>query len=55
MSSLPLSPWNHLCWKDHNISFNFEELINIYNTVYSKYTRHEQEKKKVNLIQITEE
>jgi hypothetical protein len=45
MSSLPLSPWNNLCWKDHNISFNFEELINIYNTVYSKYTRHEQEKK----------
>ena len=39
MSKLPLSPWNHLCWPEQNIKFNIEELLHIYNTVFSKYER----------------
>ncbi len=42
MSTLPLSPWNHLCWKDENKSFDFSKLQEIYNNVFSKYSRHVQ-------------
>ena len=43
MSSLPLSPWNHLCWKDEVIQWNIDELLKIYNEVFSKYDRFYQD------------
>jgi hypothetical protein len=39
---LPLSPWNHLCWKDEGISFDISALVKIYNEIFSKYTRYAQ-------------
>lgn len=45
MKTQPLSEDNHLCWKDKNIHFNLDELLDIYHTIYSKYTRHEQARK----------
>jgi hypothetical protein len=43
MSTLPISPWNHLCWKDTNVRWNIEELLEIYNDVFSKYDRFYQD------------
>ena len=42
MSSLPLSTWNHLCWKDEEMSFDLNALLKIYNEVFLKYPRHVQ-------------
>lgn len=42
MSSLPLSSWNHLCWKDTEMSFDITALLKIYNEIFSKYSRHVQ-------------
>lgn len=43
MSKLPISPWNHLCWKDENVQWNITELLEIYNDVFSKYDRFYQD------------
>lgn len=43
MSTLPISPWNHLCWPDPDITWNVKELLEIYNTVFSKFDRHYQD------------
>lgn len=43
MSKLPISSWNHLCWKDPEVQWNIKELLEIYNDVFSKYTRHYQD------------
>ena len=42
MSKLPLSPWNHLCWKDEEMSFDLSALLKIYNEIFSKYVIHSQ-------------
>ena len=42
MSKLPVSPWNHLCWKDTEMSFNISALLKIYNELFLKYARHVQ-------------
>lgn len=42
MSKLTLSPWNHLCWKDNEMSFDLDALLKIYHEVFSKYPRHVQ-------------
>lgn len=39
MSKIPSDPWSHLCWPETKIKFNIEELLHIYNTVFSKYER----------------
>ena len=43
MSTLPISPWNHLCWQDKNIKWDIKELLTIYNEVFSKYDRFYQD------------
>jgi hypothetical protein len=40
MSKLPLSPWNHLCWKDEGMSFDISALLKIYDEVFSKYPKY---------------
>lgn len=40
MSKLPLSPWNNLCWKDEQISFDIDKIRKIYAEVFSKYSRY---------------
>ena len=42
MNTLPISPWNHLCWKDDSVSFDFTKLQKMYHEIFSKYTRHVQ-------------
>lgn len=39
MTNVYYDKWNHLCWPDTNIKFNINELLDIYNNVFSKYER----------------
>jgi len=43
MSKIDLSNWNHLCWPDTNITFNLEELKDLYFSSFSKYKKFSQE------------